>query len=117
MTSIRPIRTEADHAAALARAEELWGAPDGSAAADELDVWVTLIDAWETANEPIPPPDPVEAIRFRIEQLGLTRKDLEPLLGSRSRVSEVLSGKRGLSLAMIRRLRDELGLSADVLVG
>ncbi len=115
--AIRPIRSEDDHQRALARVAELWGAAEGSAEADELEVWVALIDAWESAHEPMGAPTPVEAIRFRMDQEGLTRADLVPLLGSPSRVSEVLSGKRGLSLAMIRRVHARLGIPADVLIG
>ena len=116
-TTIRPIRTDEDHARALGRIEELWGAAEGSPEADELEVLVTLVDAYEARHHPIDPPDPVAAILFRMEQQGLTRADLEPCIGSRGRVSEVLNRKRPLTLRMIRRLRDTLGISADVLVG
>ena len=78
---------------------------------------VTLVHAYEAEHHAIEPPNPIDAIRFRMEQQGLTRRDLEPLIGGRSRVSEVLSGKRPLTLRMIRRLRRGLGISADVLVG
>lgn len=113
---IRPIRDDTDHAQALARIDALWSANPSGAAADELDVLVTLVDAYEARHHAIGQADPVEAIAFRIEQMGLTRKDLEPLLGTRSRVSEVLSHKRPLTLPMIRRLRKTLGISADALV-
>jgi HTH-type transcriptional regulator/antitoxin HigA len=89
------------------------GTPEG----DELDVLVTLVCAYEEKHFPMDPPDPLMAIQFRMEQQGLTRKDLEPMIGSRARVSEVLTGKRRLTLPMIRRVRDGLGISADVLVG
>lgn len=115
--SIQPIHTDADHAAALARIDALWGARDATAAADELEILVTLVADYEARHHPILPPDPLDAIRFRMDQLGLTRKDLEPMVGSRARVSEVLAGKRPLTLAMIRRLRKGLGLPADVLIG
>ena len=114
---IRPIKNDADHARALAQVERLWGAAPGTPEAEHLEVLVTLIDLYEAQHHVIDPPDPIEAIRFRMEQQDLTRKDLEPLLGSRARVSEVLSRKRPLTLAMIRRLRDHLGISADVLIG
>ena len=114
---IRPIRTEADYAAAMKEVEQLWGAKSGTRAGDRLDVLATLIDAYEAQNFPIDPPDPIDAIRFRMEQQGLTRKDLEPMIGSRTRVSEVLNRKRGLSIEMIRRLRAGLGIPADVLIG
>jgi len=114
---IRPIRTEKDHDEALARIDELMSAKLGTAEGDELDVLVTLVDAYEEKHFPMDAPDPVTAIQFRMEQQGLTRKDLEPMIGSRARVSEVLSRKRGLTLAMIRRVRTGLGISADLLVG
>ena len=113
---VRPIRTEADHDAAVARITELMGAVPGTPEGDELDVLATLADAWEARNHPIDPPDPVMAIQFRMEQQGLTRKDLEPMLGSRARVSEVLTGKRKLTIGMIRRVRSGLGISADLLI-
>ena len=115
--SIQPIHTDTDHAGALTRIDALWGATVGTAAADELEILVTLVAEYETRHHAILPPDPIEAIRFRMEQLGLTRKDLEPMVGSRARVSEVLAGKRPLTLAMIRRLRKGLGVPADVLIG
>ena len=113
---IRPIKTEADYDAALARAEELMDANAGTREADELDVLTTLIEAYEDKHYPMDLPDPIEAIKFRMEQQGLTRKDLEPLIGSRTRVAEVLNRKRNLSIAMIRRLNAALGISAEVLM-
>jgi HTH-type transcriptional regulator/antitoxin HigA len=86
------------------------------ACGDRLDVLATLIDAYEAQHEPMDRPDPIEAIQFRMEQQGLTRKDLEPLLGTRTRVSEVLNRKRALSIGMIRRLHAKLGIAADVLI-
>lgn len=115
-TEIKPIRTEADHRAAMAEVERLWGAKIGTREGDRLDVLATLIDAYESQYVPMDPPDPVAAIRFRMEQQGLTRKDLEPMLGTRVRVSEVLNRKRSLSIRMIRRLHDDLGIAADVLI-
>jgi HTH-type transcriptional regulator / antitoxin HigA len=115
--TIRPIRTDDDHAGALHRMEELWGAAEGSPEAEELEVLVTLVDAYEARHHAIDPPDPVEAILFRMQQQGLVRADLEPCIGSRARVAEVLNRKRPLTLRMIRKLRDTLGISADVLVG
>lgn len=114
---VRPIRSDGDHARAMEQVEELWGAPPGSREAELLEVLVTLINAYEAEHHAIEAPDPVEAIRFRMEQEGLTRKDLEPLIGGRSRVSEVLNRKRPLTIGMIRRLRSRLGISADVLIG
>jgi HTH-type transcriptional regulator/antitoxin HigA len=113
---LKPIRTEADYEAALAEVERLWGAASGTPDGDRLDVLATLLDAYEAAHFPMDPPDPIEAIEFRMEQQGLTRKDLEPVFGSRNRVSEVLNRKRSLSIGMIRRLHDELGISAEVLI-
>jgi HTH-type transcriptional regulator / antitoxin HigA len=115
-TELRPIRSDADHAAALAEVEVLWGAESGTPRGDRLDVLATLIDAYEAKHYPMDPPDPIEAIRFRMEQQGITRKDLEPLIGTRSRVAEVLNRKRSLSIDMIRRLHDRLGISAEVLI-
>ncbi|MBM4394445.1 MAG: transcriptional regulator [Deltaproteobacteria bacterium] len=114
---IHPIRNDEDHGRALARIEELWGSPQGTPEAEALEVLVTLVDAYEAQHHAIEAPDPIEAILFRMEQQGLTRRDLEPLIGGRARVSEVLNRRRPLTLAMIRRLRAGLGLSADVLVG
>ncbi|WGM48533.1 hypothetical protein KOAAANKH_03435 [Brevundimonas sp. NIBR10] len=115
-TDLKPIRTEADHQAAMDEVASLWGAADGTAEGDRLDVLVTLIDAWETVHEPMDPPDPVEAIRFRMEQQGLTRKDLEGVIGTRTRIAEVLNGKRSLSIGMIRRLHEQLGIPAEILI-
>lgn len=113
---VRPIRTEQDYDATVARIAELIGAGPGTPEGDELDVLATLADAWEAKHHPIDAPDPIAAIEFRMEQQGLTRSDLEPMIGSRARVSEVLRGKRKLTIAMIRRVRSGLGISADLLV-
>jgi HTH-type transcriptional regulator/antitoxin HigA len=115
--TIRPIRTEQDHDEALKRIDKLMSAEYGTPEGDELDMLVTLVDAYETKHFPMDAPDPVSAIEFMMEQQGLTRKDLEPMIGSRARVSEVMTGKRQLTLAMIRRVRSGLGISADLLVG
>ena len=113
---IRPIKTENDHQAALAEVERLWDAAAGSEDADRLDVLATLIEAYEEKHHPIPPPDPNEAILFRMSQLGLTRRDLEPYIGTRARVAEVLNRTRNLTLAMIRRLHEGLGIPAEALI-
>ncbi|HUI18896.1 MAG TPA: transcriptional regulator [Alphaproteobacteria bacterium] len=113
---LKPIRSAADYKRALAELARLWGAKSGTPAGDRLDVLATLIDAYEDAHFPMDPPDPIEAIKFRMEQQGLARKDLEPLIGTRTRVAEVLNRKRSLSIAMIRRLHDRLGISAEVLI-
>ena len=115
-SEIRPIRTNADYEEALAEVERLWGAKSGTPKGDRLDVLATLIEADEDRHFPIDPPDPIEAIKFRMEQQGLTRRDLEVLIGTRSRITEVLSRKRALSIAMIRRLHEKLGISAEVLI-
>jgi HTH-type transcriptional regulator / antitoxin HigA len=113
---VKPIRSELDYEEALAQVETLWGAPSGTLEGDRLEVLATLIDAYEAEHYPMDPPDPIEAIKFRMEQQGLTRKDLEPLIGTRTRVAEVLNRKRGLSIEMIRRLHNELGIAAEVLI-
>jgi HTH-type transcriptional regulator / antitoxin HigA len=115
-SEVKPIRGEADYEAALAEVADLWGAAGGTARGDRLDVLATLIDAYEAAHHPIDPPDPVEAIKFRMEQQGLTRRDLEEIIGTRTRIAEILNRKRGLSIAMIRRLHERLGISAEVLI-
>ena len=116
MTDMKPIRTDEDYEGALAEMELLWGSPGGTPKGDKLDILVTLIDAWETIHFPMDPPDPIEAIKFRMEQQGLTRKDLEGIIGTRARIAEVLDRKRGLSIAMIRRLNAELGIPAEILI-
>ena len=113
---VRPIRTKRDYETALKEAERLWGAKVGTRDGDRLDVLATLIDAYESEHYPMDPPDPIEAIKFRMEQRGLTRKDLEEIIGTRTRIAEVLNRKRGLSIAMIRRLHEHLGISAEVLI-
>lgn len=113
---IKPIRSDADYEAALAEVERLWGAKSGTSKGDRLDVLATLIEAYDERHYALDPPDPIEAIKFRMEQQGLSRRDLEALIGSRSRITEVLSRKRALSVAMIRRLHEKLGISADVLI-
>jgi len=115
-TDLKPIRTKADYKAALAEVERLWGAKSGTPKGDRLDVLATLIDAYETQHYPMDPPDPIDAIQFRMEQQGLTRKDLEPLIGTRARVAEIMTRKRNLSIDMIRRLHEQLGISAEVLI-
>ena len=116
--NIRPIHTHADYKAALKDVSALIdrdpapGTPQG----DRLDVLTTLIQAYEARHFPIDAPDPVEAIKFRMEQQGLSVKDLEPIIGQRNRVYEVLNRKRPLTLAMIRRLHSSLGTPAEVLI-
>jgi len=117
MMNIYPIKTETDYKNALSRIEGLMDADPNTEAGAELDVLATLIDAYETKHFPIDVPDPVAAILFRMEQMGISRKDLEPLLGGRNRVSEVLSRKRGLSITQIRKLHDGLHIPFENLLG
>lgn len=113
---IKPIRTKADLQHALSELERLWDAAPGSSDADTYEVLATLVDAYERAHVGIEPPNPVEAILFRLEQQGLTRKALEPIMGTRARVSEVLNGRRQLTLAMIRALNEKLGIPFESLL-
>ena len=115
-TELRPIRSKADYEAALEEVEQLWGAKCGTPEGDRVDVLATLIEVFEAKHYPMDPPDPIEAIRFRMEQQGLTRKDLEPMIGPGNRVADVLNRKRGLSIKMIRQLHEQLGISAKVLI-
>ena len=113
---IRPIRTKSDYRAALKVVEHLWDANPGAPAGDRVDVLATLIEAYEAKHHAIPAPDPIAAIEFMMEQKGLTRRDLEPAIGSRGRVSEVLTRKRPLTLPMVRTLSALLDIPVDVLV-
>jgi HTH-type transcriptional regulator / antitoxin HigA len=113
---VRPIRTKRDHEAALKEVEHLWGAKAGTRDGDRLDVLATLIDAYEAEHYPMDPPDPIEAIKFRMEQQELARGDLEEIIGTRTRIAEVLNRKHGLSIAVIRRLHERPGISAEVLI-
>lgn len=115
-SELKPIRTKKDYEAALVEVERLWGAKSGTPRGDRLDILATLIEAYETKHYPMDPPDPIQAILFRMEQQGLSRKDLEPMIGARNRVAEVLNRKRGLSIEMIRQLHKRLGISAEVLI-
>ena len=116
---IRPIRTEADYNAALQEISCLMAEDPmpGTADGDRLDVLTTLVQAYEVQHHPVPPPDPIEAIKFRMEQQGLTVADMRPYIGPPHRVYEVLSRKRALSLTMIRRLHAGLGIPAESLIG
>jgi HTH-type transcriptional regulator/antitoxin HigA len=113
---IKPIRTDEDHAAALEEIESHWGAEPGTPEGDRLDVLLALLRAYEDERHAIPPPDPIDAIRFRLEQLGLDAAALQSIIGHRGRVSEILNRKRPLTLEMIRRLHVELGIPSDVLI-
>ena len=113
---IKPIKTEADYQAALNEIESLFFADPGTPKGDRLEILVALVKEYESKQFFIPAPDPIEAIKFHMERLNLTRKDLEPFLGSRARVSEVLNRKRPLTISMIRRLQEDLGIPATILV-
>lgn len=114
--TIKPIRTDADLRAAFKQLELVFQASENSEQADEMEIWVTLIEAYERKHFPIGPADPVEAIKFRMEQQNLTPKDLEPFLGSSGRVSEVLNRKRRLSLQMVRKLHYGLHIPFESLL-
>lgn len=113
---IRPIKSEQDYEMALTEVASLMDADLDTPEGDRLDLLATLIEAYEAKHYPIALPDPIEAIRFRMEQLGLTRKDLEPLLGSRARVAKILNRKRSLSIGMIRKLHISLRIPAEILI-
>jgi HTH-type transcriptional regulator/antitoxin HigA len=114
---IRPIKSERDYEKALSRIEQLMDAKAGTEAGDELDILSILVAAYEARRYPICPPDPVEAIKFRMDQLGMTRRGLEAVIGGRGRISEILSRKRPLSLEMIRRLHRTLNIPLESLIG
>lgn len=116
MMNIRPIKTAADYQAALRQIERLFGAKFNTPEGDSLEVLTTLVEAYEERHYSIPLPDPIEAIRYYMETRSLTRRDLEPYIGTRARVSEVLNRKRPLSLGMIRKLNAGLGIPAEVLI-
>src|SRR5438445_12868717 len=113
---IKPIRVEAEYGRALRRVEELWDAAERSAESDELDILDTLIEAYERKHFPIDLPDPIEAIKFRLEQAGKDSRALIGIIGQRTRVYEVMRGKRPLSLNMIRNLHEKLDIPAEVLI-
>lgn len=116
MNSIKPIKTEADYDAALAEIDTLMDVEPETVDGDRLDVLVTLVEAYEAKHWRIASPDPIEAIKLRMHQQGLTRQDLEKVLGSKSRVSEVLNRKRPLTLEMIRRLHTLWRIPAESLI-
>lgn len=113
---IRPIKTEQDYDSAMGRIEELWGAKRDTLEGDEFDLLVTLVESYEMKHYPIAPPDPIDAIKFRMEQMGMTKADMVQYLGSQSRVSEVLNRKRGLTLGMIKSLYKGLKIPAEILL-
>jgi HTH-type transcriptional regulator / antitoxin HigA len=113
---IRPIKTEQDYNTSIRRIEELWGAKKDTPQGDELDLLITLVESYEMKHFPIAPPDPIDAIKFRMEQMDMTKADLIQYLGSQSRVSEILNGKRKLTLGMIKSLYKGLKIPADILL-
>ncbi len=113
---IKPIKTKADYRAAISEIERLMSAKEGTPEGERLDVLVTLVDAYEREHFPLDLPDPIEAIKFAMETRGLTAKDLEPMIGRRNRVYEVLSGKRSLTLDMIWKLHEQLHIPAESLI-
>ncbi len=113
---IRPIKTEKDYNSALSRIDKLQGARKDTLEGDEFDLLVTLVESYELKHYPIAPPDPIEAIKFRMEQMGLSSADMVKYLGSQSRVSEILNKKRRLSLTMIKSLYKELKIPAEILL-
>lgn len=113
---IKPIKTEQDYKDSLNRIEALWGSKRDTPEGDELDLLATLVEAYEMKHFPIAPPDPIDAIKFRMEQMGMTQADMVQYLGSQSRVSEVLNGKRGLTLKMVKSLYKGLKISPEILL-
>lgn len=113
--NIKPIKTKKDYKETLERIEKLWEAKPKTAEGDELDILITLLEKYEESNYNILPPDPVEAIKFRMEQMNLKQKDLAEIIGG-NRISEVLNRKRGLSLNMIRDLHVSLNIPIDSLI-
>jgi HTH-type transcriptional regulator/antitoxin HigA len=114
--NIKPIKTEKDYQEALRRLEEIFDAPVDSRESDEADVLALLVDEYEKQHYPIEAPDPIEAIKIRMEELNLRQVDLIPEIGGKSRVSEILNRKRRLTVGMIRKLTKRLNLSADILI-
>ena len=113
---IRPIKTEEDYNTSIHRIEVLWGAKKDTPQGDELDLLVTLVESYEMKHYPIAPPDPVDAIKFRMEQMDMTKADMVQYIGSQSRVSEILNGRRKLTLGMIKALYKGLRIPAEILL-
>lgn len=113
---IRPIKTEDDYNSSIQRIEELWGSKKDTIEGDELDLLCTIVESYEVNHYPIAPPDPIDAILFRMEQMGMTKTDMAKYLGSQSRVSEVLSRKRKLTLKMVKSLYKGLKIPAEILL-
>lgn len=114
--TIRPVKTKKDYHLTLARIDDIFDSKKGSKEGDELEILSILIDHYEKEHFPIPSPDPIEAIKFRMEQLNMTQQDLAEVIGFKSRVSEILNKKRKLTLSMIRKLSETLSISPDILI-
>jgi HTH-type transcriptional regulator/antitoxin HigA len=114
---IKPIKSKRDYNAALKEVQQLWNAEPNTPDGDNLEILITLIEAYEEKHYPIDPPDPIEAIKFRMEQKGLRKVDLAFMMGGKNRVSEVLSGKKPLTLKMIKNLHKEIGIPYESLIG
>jgi len=113
---LKPIKTDADHEAALKEIERLWGATEGTANGDRREILITLAESYEEAHFPMDMPDPIEAIKFRLEQQGVDKKALIGIIGNRTRVYEVLRRDRALSLTMIQKLNQQLKIPAEILI-
>ena len=114
--NLKPIRNEEDYQIALQEIDRLWDVEAGTAESDILEILITLVEAYEKQHYELPPPDPIAALEYFMESRGWTRKDLEPYIGGRGRVSEILGRKRPLTLAMIRRLEQATGIPASILI-
>ena len=113
---IKPIKTENDYNESIKRIEKLWGSKKDTPEGDEFDLLVTLVESYEMRHYPIAPPDPIDAIKFRMEQMGMTKTDMAKYIGSQSRVSEVLGRKRKLTLKMVKSLYNGLRIPAEILL-
>lgn len=113
---LKPIHSEEEYEAALQEIDRLWDAEQGSSEGDLLEIWVTLVEAYEAGRYELPPPDPIQALEYFMESRAWTRKDLEPYIGSRGRVSEIMNRKRPLTIAMIRKLEQATGIPASILI-
>jgi HTH-type transcriptional regulator / antitoxin HigA len=116
MMNLKPIRNDEEYEAALQEIDRLWDAEEGTPESDTLEIWVTLVEAYEAGRYELPPPDPIQALEYFMDSRGWTRKDLEPLIGSRGRVSEIMNRKRPLTMTMIRNLERATGIPAAILI-
>lgn len=114
--NLKPIRNDEEYEAALQEIDRLWNAAEGTPEGDTLEIWVTLVEAYEAGRYELPPPDPIQAIEYFMESRGWTRKELEPYIGSRGRVSEIMNRKRPLTITMIRNLEQATGIPAAILI-